>query len=189
MSQTKTKFIEDSLCLLTILAALQRSSTYAEGVTETAKRDVRDTLKKQILNLTGQYVREVDDTTHYQNVKKLADAVSKSHTKTLKDGRFRIGVAQKALNLYLKYLWCLEQIPDPPHCPFDAIVIGRLPDCSNIKWTQVDDIEKYKRLVEAARKAAKGEPLPAWELRTYAESLTRRSSGRLLRSRCSPPAR
>lgn len=46
---------------------------------------------------------------------------------------FRIGSAQKALNLYRKYLWCLGYIPFPPHCPFDATIIDQLPVCQKIK--------------------------------------------------------
>ncbi len=49
---------------------------------------------------------------------------------------FRVGIAQKALNLYLKYLWCLGKITEPPHCPFDSIIISEI-KC-NIKWTEMD---------------------------------------------------
>jgi hypothetical protein len=46
---------------------------------------------------------------------------------------FRVGTAQKALNLYLKYLWCLGEIKTPPHCPFDRGIIQMLPVSERVK--------------------------------------------------------
>lgn len=43
---------------------------------------------------------------------------------------------------------------EPPHCPFDRIVIGKLGG-GLTAWTKVNDIEKYKSLVEAANKKRK----------------------------------
>jgi hypothetical protein len=85
--------------------------------------------------------------------------------------RFRIGSAQKALNLYLKYLWCLGLIARPPHCPFDYRILAKLPTC-NVKWTQLDSIVKYKEIVGEAEQLAKGKRLSLadWELEEWQRS-------------------
>lgn len=79
--------------------------------------------------------------------------------------RFRIGVAQKALNLYLKYLWCLDRIPVPPHCPFDSTVLRELE--LEFSWTRSSKIEDYKSWVEHAKVAAGTKTLAEWELQLW----------------------
>jgi hypothetical protein len=63
----------------------------------------------------------------------------------------------------------------PPHCPFDNIIIGKLPNCDNINWTTLDKVEDYRRLVIAARDEAGTIPIAQWELETY-NSATNRPS-------------
>ena len=66
----------------------------------------------------------------------------------LKDNVFRVGITQKAFNLYLKYLWCLGLRwieHEPPHCPFDRIVIGKLGG-GLTAWTKVNDKKNTRAL-------------------------------------------
>ena len=81
--------------------------------------------------------------------------------------RIRIGSAQKALNLFLKYLWCIGEAPEPPHCPFDFQIISKLPPAVRCNWTELDSIETYRALVAAAKTAAAGQSLAEWELAEY----------------------
>ncbi len=111
----------------------------------------------------------VSEETHVQNIVRIKDTISKECSTFLING-FRLGVAQKALNLYLKYLWCLGIItPPPPHCPFDRIIIEKLPEEIRVPWTQINDVDTYLRLVEAAKKitAAQKRSLADWELNAY----------------------
>ena len=73
--------------------------------------------------------------------------------------------AQKALNLYLKLLWCLGKVKEPPHCPFDSIVISKLG--KKLNWTELDDIQPYKDLVNSARTLAGKLSIAKWELEIY----------------------
>jgi hypothetical protein len=63
----------------------------------------------------------------------------------------RIGLAQKALNLYLKYLWCLGEIHEPPHCPLDSIVLGQVPGCKDVRWTLIATLGSDKGRVFCPR--------------------------------------
>jgi hypothetical protein len=55
----------------------------------------------------------------------------------------------------------------PPHCPFDAVVMGTLPYRHRLSWTQLDTPEGYRALVSVAREVAGSVPLAEWELREY----------------------
>lgn len=86
----------------------------------------RRALRTKLGDLASRYKHPVDDATHANNICEVADAMTAEFASCLRGGRFRIGIAQKCLNLYLKYLWCVGEILTPPHCPFDATMIARL---------------------------------------------------------------
>jgi hypothetical protein len=167
--EKQKEFLEDAFLSLTVRYALQRSKTYQKGAKGPNKDRFRCALKCQLRELGRQYVINVDEDSHIENIKRLAENLSEGFPDILEGGRFRIGSAQKALNLYLKYLWCADQISMPPHCPFDDLIISELPDCSDIKWTTLKDIEEYRCLVRAARKRAGEIPLAQWELEVYSD--------------------
>ena len=111
---------------------------------------------------------------HTANIVKLANKASKDYGRILHKGRFRIGIAQKYLNLKLKGLWSLNKIEiSPPHCPFDDIILNRILGCyfqDKELWTQSEGIPKYQKWVEAAKKEAKRLKYPdiaVWELAAY----------------------
>ena len=150
-----------------IMAALQRSKTYSHAARGSDRKKFRDALKQRLTKLSKKYRRRVTDSEHVANIEDLATKLSTECSQVLYEGRFRIGSAQKALNSYLKYLWCTDKIPTPPHCPFDGIVISKLPSCKRIKWTLLDDISEYKQIVSAARKEAGEKTLAQWELEEF----------------------
>lgn len=163
----KTRFLREDFHRLALVGALQRSGTYGEGTSEAARRAFRLDLRNSLDELAAQYDRTVSDEQHTAAIAELARALSERHLEILRDGRFRIGVAQKALNLFLKYLWCAGWICQPPHCPFDRAIINLLPSEHRIAWTKCDDIDEYRTLVDAAREAAGGKALAVWELEMY----------------------
>jgi len=167
MNNEHWKFIHAEILTSSINGALQRASVYRRGVIEKERESFRDVLKSHLSSLGMQYSNgHVTEDIHIGNIDTFADQVSTRCGEFLNNGRFRIGIAQKALNLYLKYLWCLGRIPPPPHCPFDAIVIGSLPSKVRVAWTRLDSPHDYLALVKAARSKAteRGQSLAEWEL-------------------------
>ena len=167
MNKQQKQFLDNAFFSLTVRAAFPRSKTYRQDAEDPGKKEFRRTLREQLEELAQQYTVAVDEKTHIRNIELLANSLSEEFAHVLHDGRFRIGSAQKVLNLHLKYLWCRDRIPMPPHCPFDSAIIGDLPGCSHIKWTTLDNIEDYRRLVEAARAKAGDDSLARWELGVY----------------------
>lgn len=126
---------------------------------------------------------------HISHIVALQKAVTDEHGDNLAGGKLKFGRAQKLLNMYLKYLWCAGKMPEPPHCPFDDIIINRKlqerddefwnsfggvehleaqPGHENIwVWTQSDRLENYLVWLAAADEMAKRDnckSIAEWEL-------------------------
>ncbi|MBC8031222.1 MAG: hypothetical protein H7Z16_13990 [Pyrinomonadaceae bacterium] len=179
MKSEQQAFLADVIFNIALTGTVQRGKLYREGSTEIQKRAFRSALRNALENLVDRYGNGVSEEEHIANIDALADTLSKRYPDSLKDGRFRIGSAQKALNLYLKFLWCLDRIPMPPHCPFDAIVLSCVQGCEAVRWTRLDDLSEYRRIVDCAKVAARGAPLAEWELCVYSAAQSARRSGKI----------
>jgi hypothetical protein len=139
--------------------------------TDKARTAVGNALKSKLRSLAWQYYsRKVDDVTHIRNIAALARFVSTTSGVFLNGGTLFFGVAQKALNLYLKYLWCWDPNFIPPHCPFDDKIIkalGALPVGVDTKWTTSNSVPSYRAWVAAARAIAGNQSLADWELEVW----------------------
>jgi hypothetical protein len=160
----KKEFLIDQAIINSIGAAFQHAGVYVKGLRDDDKRKacLRNTLAECLRDLGLSYVHCVTDDAHCGNISNLAKTMTEEFRGTgiLRDEQFRIGIAQKVLNLYLKYLWCLGDIPAPPHCPLDRRIIDKLclkeKDRRDYDWTKIESIAKYKRLIEKCREAAGG---------------------------------
>jgi hypothetical protein len=155
---------------MVLQATVQRARIYASDVHERDREAFRVTLREQLDALTPSYRRSVAEAEHVQNIERLSVAVTRRHGPALREERFRIGPAQKALNLMLKYHWSAGWIPEPPHCPLDAIIIGLLPTDIRLNWTDLDSVADYRRLMEAVRATAGSKTPAQWELAAYQAS-------------------
>jgi hypothetical protein len=154
---------------LTLAGTVQRSGLYNDGTTEKDRKPFQDSLRGILEEMAVDYAECVSEEKHVENIERLADKLSAKHADILAEGGMRIGLAQKALNLYLKYLWCLGEIPKPPHCPIDSIVLSKVPGCKDVRWTRIEEIEEYRRIIASAKDEArfKGQSLAQWELTIY----------------------
>jgi hypothetical protein len=85
-----------------LIATAQRGKLYRENASQSSRGAFRRVLRSKLEALLPEYTREVSHKRHCANILRLADDLSDCCKDALKDGRFRIGSAQKALNLYLK---------------------------------------------------------------------------------------
>jgi hypothetical protein len=171
MDSMKEKFLKNEFLTMSVHGALGRSKTYSKHVSELDKSRFRIALREKLKEVGDHYIFQIPEKEHLSKIKKIADDLTSSYPHCLKNRRFRIGIAQKALNLYLKYIWCFGLIPEPPHCPFDSIVISYLHDCTDLKWTSIDTIVEYKRLVKSAKMISKDKLLPVWELEIWLKTV------------------
>lgn len=174
---TKWEFVENELIAASIAGAFQRAKVYANAMDYyNPRRNVlRERLSNLLRNLACKYAEPVSEDEHNSNIELIADVLTHEFGTTglLRDNQFRVGVAQKALNLLLKYLWCLDKVPTPPHCPFDNEIISQLDlnieQKKRVQWTELKCLGEYQLLVDAAKKKAEAEnlSLSAWELKYW----------------------
>jgi hypothetical protein len=159
-------FLVNELWILAWGASVQRAKLFAkEGQ---GKADFRARIKGFVFHqLLRHYEQGCTEEEHYKNIADLVEFGARVLPPLLEDGTYKYGVAQKLLNLTLKYYWCLGYIPEPPQCPVDRIVIGKTHLRGKVNWTEIRDESKYREVIEAIRKVAGGVSLARWELINY----------------------
>ena len=172
ITDDKRRFIFYELGLLTLKAALStRDGEYPVYNKDSkpfqrsnAKRVMRELLAKIEIRYSEGGISEEE---HVDFIADVTTNLSNRLTRYLHHGRFRVGVAQKPVNVHLKYLWAAGLCPEPPHCPIDGIIR----DIAGIgcTWTQSDSIDEYKTAISALKAiaATKGQTLAQWELDTF----------------------
>ena len=167
--------------MLTVIGAIGRNKTYRDQVHTDSKRKFRMSLQHWLYDRVGEYeVTRIGDERHVANIERLSSTMSKNHGDILLGGTLRIGTAQKALNLYLKYCWARGKVREPPHCPIDSIVLAdiakcakeeRCRICADVTWTKIRSTHEYMHFVEKARVRAReaGKSLAQWELWLHLE--------------------
>ena len=192
----KIKFLHNEFYASAYSAAVARARVY--DAVNKKKPEFANNLasfkkeaKPEVIKMAENYGVVVSEGDHVKNIENLSDKfgeLSRKYGGVFEDNHFRFGSAQKLLNLYLKYLWVAGEIPPPPHCPFDRIVIHDImAKCFGrkgnrevrdkllaVKWTKLDWIEDkdgelgYSSLVKYAKKCNdddnKYPSLSEWEL-------------------------
>jgi hypothetical protein len=144
-----------------IMAALQHNKTYKSNVSTVERKAFRKELVSIITKSAKTYKRPVSDSFHCSEISRIAKTLSKGFGHILQGGEFRFGTCQKALNLYLKFLWLLGKIPQPPHCPIDRIVLQAARIEGN--WTKCNSANEYKRWIKGIKIVAGTLGLSKWE--------------------------
>lgn len=165
---SKKEFMMWEVATLSINGAFQRSGIYKSNENANVRGKFHAFLRYHLEKLVLKYKKgNISDKEHIDNIQTLVKEAVDQYNEILRDGRFRIGIAQKLLNLYLKYLWCMGGIATPPHCPFDSIVCSHIKNIKVPSFTKLDSINEYSRLVDAARIVAKNVTLAEWELEIW----------------------
>lgn len=173
MKGKKSKFIISELLILAWAASVQRANLYGKK-SKSAQSSVKFTeFREDVINflrenIIPKYINGCTEKQHYKNIESLIVHANKVGREILCQG-YKYGVAQKLLNLALKYYWCLGLISEPPHCPVDRIVISKTRYNGKINWTQISCKPEYKKVIKEIKAMARKEGLsiPNWELTNY----------------------
>ena len=170
MSPDARRFLNYEFATLSLVAGLgtrnPKAPVYCSNASDEDKQRTKDWLRERLKSLGEQYRSiSVAEAAHVQNIANLAEAASNELGPVLHKTKLRFGVSQKILNLYLKYLWVTEYIPEPPHCPID----GRIAQKAKLsyQWTMSDSEAEYIAAVAALRTGPAGNNIAAWELREF----------------------
>jgi hypothetical protein len=135
-------------------------------------RNLRRDIYDYLLNYLTQYIPN-NEQQHLEKIKKLPYQLSLKYKHILYKGRFRIGVSQKIINLFLKHMWIIGKIGEPIHCPFDNIIkIKLLKGVNGVSltdWTEFDQMNMYKKYVQLAENKALESncSIAVWELENW----------------------
>lgn len=162
----KKKFILNEIWMLTINAAFQRANIYANDPSEEERNFFKSELREYISNAIVFYYEEDDNVwndTHIENINQISKFTAK-FSDMLQGGKLNFGVCQKLLNLYLKYLWCIDEAKTPPHFPIDRIIQEKLGIANPISWTKNMGEEEYRLIIDYAKNM-----LPIYNQKNLAE--------------------
>ena len=172
---TQQEFLIGELWMLAWGASVQRAKLYRTGYNRstapasTNSQRLSDHLFDYLLdNSIPEYAVGVEEEQHYKYIDDLIVRANSAGSQVLGDLGYKYGVAQKLLNLFLKYLWCLGTIAEPPHCPVDRIIIGET-RYKDRNWTEIVRRSEYQEIIEDIRRLAnqRGTSIAMWELSTY----------------------
>jgi hypothetical protein len=161
---------ESSAMSNAIQAALQHNKTYKSGSDDGMRDAFRAEWGKFIREESPRYTQPITDVQHCEAIQRISDRLRVRFGQLLSDGHLRYGTSQKALNLYLKFLWRLGKVVTPPHCPVDRIVLN----AGGIDgvWTKCDSVQQYMSWINALRRRAMPLSLSEWEHQIWMRGIT-----------------
>jgi hypothetical protein len=166
----KHRFLVYELGLLSLKAALstrdQSWPIYNAEKKSYQRSEAKSEFRAVLKEIKEKYSKNrVTESKHIEFIAEVARTLSQQLKSHLHNERFRIGVAQKLVNIHLKYLWITGLCPEPPHCPIDGIIR----DLAKIDydWTQSDSIDDYKCAINSLKKVAYPKTLSLWELEEF----------------------
>ncbi|MCK5385071.1 MAG: hypothetical protein KAJ29_05790 [Alphaproteobacteria bacterium] len=170
------RFIGYELGLLTIKAALstrdKNNTIYKSSVKEHQKKPAKNAIRDVLTEIEVKYETMLSEKQHVQYISDTATNLTNKIGQYLRNDEFRIGIAQKLINLHLKYLWCSNVISEPPHCPIDGIIRDKVkveyPEF-NYDWISSNSIDEYRLAAAILRQQAesKKQTVAQWELREF----------------------
>lgn len=168
--EDKLEFLRYEVSILSLKAALSTRAggapIYSGDCHEYQRAPIKSALRRGLRELETAYsYGNISSTDHCNYIASFADHISQTYGNYLHNRRFRYGIAQKLINLHLKYLWSVGLVEEPPHCPLDGIVR----DLANLNydWTTSDSQEEYVEAIRTLSELAKPRSLSVWELQEF----------------------
>lgn len=166
------KFIERMALRNAVNASLQRIAIYGPTATPANKRAYRETLKTWLKQLALRYYTwEYDGAKYCAEIVALKTHLNATHGPIL--AKMTIGICQKPITLWLKYLWLNG---DCSKKPIFATLDRGIMQTANVQnppnWPDIDTLDEYKRIVDHIDSLAstKGFGCGAvWEAETWSD--------------------
>jgi len=172
----RKKFIGEIVWSATKQGSFQRAHIYRPkaNIGANEKRKLRDQIKSFCFkNLYESYERSsITENELISQIEDLMEIITENFTDILKNGEFQFGNAQKFVNLYLKFLWAIGEIKEPPHFPVDRIIQKGFKPIR--PWTNMNKEDYLKVIEEARRQIGDKKSLAEWEIIEYEKMINRK---------------
>lgn len=180
LAEKKERFLINEIITLSIDGSFRTRNQNAPVYIKNCKEAEKDKFKKYTRNYLLEIYNDCKISTNstisedklIEIIKYFKVEATTKFSKILHNNTFRFGISQKMINLFLKYLWCLDLINEPPHCPFDGIIMEKLvengvTDLTN--WTILDSEKDYLKFVNGAKIVANkySMTMACWELSSW----------------------
>ena len=172
------KSVEKALSL-SIKAALGHNSLWRQGASIKDKLPAKEFWKDELQALIEKYKKTQTVMEYESDISRLKDKMNgkfnhlfrgEIHPIYKTDPGFRISHSQKSISVFLKHLWCMGAVAEPPQCPVDRVILtyAGLRQPEN-KWGYVNSIEVHQKLISHLRSKAKKASLSLakWELSLF----------------------
>jgi hypothetical protein len=173
-------FLMEQLWSNTFAASFQRAYVYNGEPKDIEKLALKEALRNRIEAISkdeySNVSRQVSDSQHILNIQSVIKT-SRKFGAILNGEEIKFGVAQKLLNLYLKYVWLMFDKPTSSHFPVDRMIQVALgiKEKDIVSWTIDLDEKSYMNIIKIARnKLNPNESLAEFELRLYNEQLMKK---------------
>lgn len=149
-------FIISEFWILSWGASVQRAKLLEKGVSEARRKRFRHQIiafaaRKLLPHCSAQ----VSDSKHCRRIAALSEYGTSIGEGVLGSSGYKIGVAQKLLNLQLKYMWCLGLSAVPPHCPVDRVMIQKTRLQNKVAWTQIETVSQYLDVIASLERSGR----------------------------------
>jgi len=161
----KKRFLQDMALSNTQSSSFQHANVYADNISLDRRKSFVQEFRHKLEGLEKIYGQTVSSEQHPKNIEGFADSLTNSFPDVLYEKKMRIGIAQKAVNLYLKYMWCFGWIPEPPHCPIDRTVLEAVDDQDD--WTKMDGIRNYSEKIRKIELKKGDKSFSEWECELF----------------------
>ncbi|MEI7534477.1 MAG: hypothetical protein WCK57_08915 [Verrucomicrobiae bacterium] len=127
-------------------AAFQRVPIYAVGVKYSQHNQLRETAKQWLALLGCRYFAwEYDCVKYCSEITSLRKYLISKNGAILRSGQPTIGVCQKLISLYLKYLWLYgDSAKKPVFPPLDRQILQKTNAPGKKSFPQIIDINEYQ---------------------------------------------
>lgn len=173
------QFLSNEFWILSWGGSVQRALRYRNGAGGTDRSQFR----KKIIDyceteLLPEYRSTVTESRHRTNIASLCRYAVAINEQSGVVEHYNIGIAQKLLNLQLKYLWTSGLIVRPTHCPVDRIVLSKTSLRGSCNWTEMETLETYDTVIAAIKEVAGDQHIADWELINFNRRQVAPTSGR-----------
>lgn len=156
-----------------IKAAVQHNKLYVDGLPQSDREDVRTAWKDQMIFHIERLKPLITVEGFERAVEELWGHMNNQHERYFdkQSGGFRISHSQKSLSVYIKHLWCMNDIDEPEICPVDRIILSNTEAKikNDISWGSVNSMNEHRRKFSYIQKMAVDGSLSVaqWELISF----------------------
>lgn len=154
-----------------IKAAVQHNKLYGSLGDIKVRHKIREAWKEQLVSHVGHIKADLSINAFEQAVVTLCINMNGNWKLYFCEtaGGFRISHSQKSLSVYMKHLWCMGLIEEPPVCPVDRIILSKTSakQANDVAWGYVNTIDEHRRKFRFIEEAAGPDTVAQWELRNF----------------------